>query len=313
MTETAQNDFLILVSDLASVWGITSQGAHKYLKEKGFEITLITGRAYLLPRVAREAMLSRGFVYKPTRISLQMLKGGVAKTTTAMNIGIRANMYGARVLLIDLDQQANLSFAFGIEDSKAPVWTDIVEGKRKITETIIELSDGFHIIPSNLNNSVLDRVLLSGKINIATAVGQHLEKIKTKYDLILLDTSPNLSAINTAAACAADMVILPVNPDKFSFDGLKKTLADLKNVRKEFGASFIEKLLFTKFDGRETSSHELLKLCFAHYSNMMLKGFIRTSSEMKNTIRSGTNVFIHKTTAKEDYDIVTREIMELSR
>src|SRR3954447_20836199 len=113
MAETTTNDFLILVSDLAATLGITNQALHKYIKSNNFETLISTNRAYLTAETTRRVMLSRGFQYKRQTFSLQMLKGGVAKTTTAMNIGLRANMYGVRVLLVDLDQQANLSFAFG--------------------------------------------------------------------------------------------------------------------------------------------------------------------------------------------------------
>ena len=154
MAETTTNDFFILISDLAAAVGVTNQALHKYIKANGFETLVTTNRAYLTAETARKVMLARGFLYKQQVVSLQMLKGGVAKTTTAMNIGLRANMYGARVLLIDLDQQANLSFAFGVEDPDALVWVDVIEGKTSVEKTIRKVSPTLHLIPSNLNNSM---------------------------------------------------------------------------------------------------------------------------------------------------------------
>lgn len=312
MAEATTNDFLILLSDLAATVGITNQALHKYVKTNGFETLLSTNRAYITAETARKVMLARGFQYKHQVISLQMLKGGVAKTTTAMNIGLRSNMYGARVLLIDLDQQANLSFAFGIEDPDALVWLDIIEGKTSIENTIRQVSPSLHIIPSNLNNSMLDRVLLNGKRNVGSGISQYLATIRDRYDLIILDTAPNLSAINTAASCVSDIVVLPVNPDKFSFAGLTKTLEDLGKIKAEFDAAFEPKILFTKFDGRETSSHELLKMCLVNFGSQMLKAFVRTSTEVKNTIRTGKTIFEHRSNAKDDYDLVTRELMGMT-
>lgn len=312
MAESTTNEFLMLLSDLAAAVGVTSQALHKYVKNNGFETLLTTNRAYITAETARQVMTARGFQYKQQVVSLQMLKGGVAKTTTAMNIGLRANMYGARVLLIDLDQQANLSFAFGIEDPNALVWVDVIEGKTSVENTIRKVSPTLHIIPSNLNNSMLDRILLNGKRNVATGVSQYLAQIQDRYDLIILDTAPNLSAINTAASCASEVVILPVNPDKFSFAGLTKTLDDLGKIKAEFDAAFEPKILFTKFDGRETSSHELLKMCLVNFGDQMMKAFIRTSTEVKNTIRTGKTIFEHKSNAKDDYDLVTRELMGMT-
>ena len=113
-------------------------------------------------------------------------------------------------------------------------------------------------------------------------------------------------------SCASDTVILPVNPDKFSYVGLVKTVEDLAKVRSEFNVHFKESILFVKFDGRETASHELLKLCFANFGDKMLKSFVRTSTEVKNTIRTGKTIYDNKTPAKEDYDLVTREIIGLA-
>ncbi len=312
MANIDKPEFLILVSDLANVLGISLQGLHKYLKTNGFEATLISNRAYLSPEITRAVFLSRGLHYKYQVLSLQMLKGGVAKTTTAMNIGLRANMYGARVLLVDLDQQANLSFSFGAEDPNAFVWVDLLEGKTSVENIIKKITPSLHLIPSNLNNSMLDRVLLNGKRNVGAGVSQYLTPLRHQYDLVIIDTAPNLSAINTAASCASDTVILPVNPDKFSYVGMLKTLEDLEKIRAEFKTTFEEKILFVKFDGRETSSHELLKMCLANFGDQMLKAFVRTSTEVKNTIRTGRSIYDHKSNAKEDYDLVTKELMGLA-
>jgi chromosome partitioning protein len=312
MANTDSNEFLVLVSDLASLLNITLQGLHKFLKANGYKATLSGAKSYLTPEQTRQLLLSKGLTYKQQIISLQMLKGGVAKTTSALNIALRANMYGSRVLLVDLDQQANLSFSVGVEDMNLPVWVDILEGKIKIKSAIKEITPTLHLIPSNLNNSMLDRVLLNGKRNVATGVSQYLSDVKADYDLIIIDTAPSLSAINTAVSCASDTVILPVNPDKFSYVGLVKTVEDLAKIRSEFNVHFKESILFVKFDGRETASHELLKLCFANFGDKMLKSFVRTSTEVKNTIRTGKTIYDHKTPAKEDYDLVTREIIGLA-
>lgn len=306
---TTETGSMILISDLAPVWGITLPGTHQYIKNNGFKSIVLGARAYLPPSEARKAMMSRGLSYKRQVISVQMLKGGVGKTSIALNVGIRAAMYGARVLLVDLDQQANLSFAFGIVDENAFVWVDLLENKCTIKDIIRQCSDNIHIVPSNLNNSVLDKQILTGKRNVATAVSQYIDQLNDLYDFVIIDTAPNLSAINTSAACSSDIVLLPVTPDKFSFDGLKKTIDDLEDIRTEFGATFINKILFNKFDARETSSHQLLKTCIAEYSDIMLRAFIRTSSDVKNTIRTGKTVFEKRSAAKEDYDVVTRELM----
>lgn len=304
--------YMMPVTDVAPTWNISLQGAHKFIKENAFRPRIVGKRAFLTATDTRAAMIARGISFPRQTICLQMLKGGVGKTTTAMNVGVRASMYGARVLLIDLDQQANLSFAFDLADENRDVWADVLEGKCTIDSIVHEITPNLHLIPSNLNNSVLDKILLNGKRNVAQGIRTPLSAIEDRYDLVIIDTAPSLSAINTAAACASDTVILPVNPDKFSFDGLGKTLADLRELQSEFSREFKTKVIFTKFDARETSSHALLKACLAKYGEIMLQSFVRTSADFKNVIRSGQNIFNHRGSAKEDYDTVTREILGLS-
>lgn len=169
-------------------------------------------KSLIEPKVVRRYLSQKGYRYHHQVISFQMLKGGVAKTTSCLNFGLRAAMYGASVLFVDLDQQANLSFALGAENEHASVWVDILEKKAKIEDVRIPIAQNIDLIPSSLNNSVLDRVLLASNRNWAQAVSGPLSTIKGQYDLVLTDTAPNLSAINTAVTCASDVVVLPINP-----------------------------------------------------------------------------------------------------
>ena len=261
------------------------------------------------PDVVRELLLSEGYKYPRKVVSVQMLKGGVAKTTSALNMGTRAAMYGARVLFIDLDQQANLSFALGIDREDFPVWIDIVEKKKSIDECVRFVEDNVDLIPSSLNNSVLDRVLLNSNRNWAQAVKGPLEKIKHRYDLVIIDTAPALSAVNTVVTVASDEVLLPVNPDKFALMGLKKNLEELEDLAKDFDLDFETRVLFTKFDAREKASHELLQKCIDSFEDLMMKSYIRSSYEVKNTIRSHRGLYEGKSPVKTDYDMVTRELL----
>lgn len=304
------SEFMLSMRDLAQFLKISPQSVHKLINEKELKTFLIGNKLYLPSSSVRSTLLAKGYTYHKKVISIQMLKGGVGKTSTALNVALRANHYGARVLCLDLDQQGNLSYAFNQENEDLPAWIDVLEGTVTISDAIISISENLDLIPSNLNNSVLDKALTSGNKNIAKAITQYLEPIKDNYDLIIIDTGPNLGAINTAAACCADEVILPVNPDKFSFSGLQKTIDELEIIGEEFNTPISQKVLFTRFDGREASSHELLKKCYATFSEKVLKSFVRTNTDIKNTLQSGKTIF-HKnrSTAKEDYDVVTRELI----
>jgi len=296
------------LSDLASYLEIPPAAAKELVKEVSGKAVLSTT---VSPEIMRKILKQRGYEFKPQTLSFQMLKGGVAKTTTALNIGLRAAMYGARVLFIDLDQQANLSFALGFENEDAPVWVDIVEKKKNVEECVVRLEEGLDLIPSNLNNSVLDRVLLNSNRNWAQAVQGPLQKIKHRYDLIIIDTAPALSAINTAVSVASDVVVLPVNPDRFSYLGLKKSVEELRLIQEDFKVQFQMRVLFTKFDAREKQSHEIWEKCNLEFVDLVWKSYIRNSAEVKNTIRGEKTLFGSKNPVKNDFDLVTRSILGL--
>ena len=306
MTATKAPLFEISLTDLAQTLEIAVGELKEDLK-KQFNLKQLP--ITLSPELVRQFLKSRGTIYEKKIISVQMLKGGVAKTTSVLNIGLRAAMYGARVLFIDMDQQANLTFSLGVESEDMPVWLDIVERKVSIEQAVVQLEPHVDLIPSNLNNSVLDRILLNSNRNWAQAVSNPLNMIKDNYDLILIDTAPALSAINTAVTVASDIVLLPMTPDKFSLLGLRKNLDELAEIKKDFNLNFTNRILLTKFDAREKFSHEMLKVCQDEYGESLIKSYIRSSSEAKNSIRSNKTLFQGRSTAKEDYDRVTRSIM----
>lgn len=262
------------------------------------------------PQLVRQYLKGKKIKYPQQVISVQMLKGGVAKTTSVLNLGLRAAMYGAKVLFIDLDQQANLTFALGVENENIPVWVDILEKKVTPFQAIRKIGEGLDLIPSNLNNSVLDRVLMNSNRNLAQAVSGPLAQIRDNYDLILIDTAPALSAINTAVTLASNLVLLPMSPDRFSWLGLQKHRQELLEIQADFGVKFATKILFTRFDGREKSSHEILQSCIDAFADEMMQGYIRTSSELKNTLGTEKNIFQGNSAVKDDYDLVTREILD---
>jgi chromosome partitioning protein len=306
MSQLSTQEFCISLSDLAAFLEISPPQAKAQAEQAlGKKIK----SPWLVPEDVRTTLLAAGYKYPQKVISVQMLKGGVAKTTSVLNMGLRAAMYGARVLFIDLDQQANLSFALGVEDESLPVWVDIVEKKKSIEECVRFIEPHVDLIPSSLNNSVMDRVLMNSNRNWAQAVKVPLEKIRHRYDLILIDTAPALSATNTAVTIASDEVILPVNPDKFAMLGLEKNLLELADIKVDFDLQFDRKILFTKFDGRENTSHELLQKCIDSFADELMTGYIRTSSEVKNSVRSGKSLFAGKSPVKADYDLVTREVL----
>jgi chromosome partitioning protein len=266
----------------------------------------------VLPGKARELLSPYRAEMRSQVISFQMLKGGVSKTSSALNIGIRAAQYGLRVLMVDLDQQANLSFALGVASNTVPVWLDIVEKKVPLQQAIVPIFENLDLIPSNLNNSVLEKVLIKSHRNWANAIKQPLSSVTLDYDWIILDTAPSLSLVNTAVTCASHLVILPVSPDPFSIMGLRKHLQELNEMQIEFELNpFQKRILFTRFDGREKLSQVFLDQVAEEFSKELLDSYIRNSSEVKKSIDEGRTIFQMSSNVNEDYDLVTKELIHL--
>ncbi len=272
----------------------------------------LSPRSVVTPDMARKLLIQSGVILKPKTISFQMLKGGVAKTSSALSIAIRASHYGYRVLLVDLDQQANLSYALGELKESSYVWLDIAEKKINITEAIVSVMPNLDLIPSNLNNSVLEKVLIRSHRNWMMSVKGPLEEIKNNYDWIIIDTAPSLTVVNSAVTCASQCVVLPVTPDPFAIMGLSKHLEELKEIESDFDLKGLDKkILFTRFDARESLSQKYLFECAEKYPDFMLDSYIRNTAEIKKSVQEKRDIFKTSTTAKLDYDLVTRELMSL--
>ena len=296
--------------DLADVVGLNlATFRSEFAQLLGTSVSL----SYLPSELVREYLIKKGFTFPQKIISFQMLKGGVAKTTSALNIGLRASMLGAKVLFVDLDQQANLSFALGHMDEAAPVWLDIFEKKVSLESAIKSINSHIDLIPSSLNNSVLERAFINSNRNWSESIKTQLAQVSLNYDLIIIDTAPALSATNTAVTIASDVVILPVNPDKFSILGFEKNYQELQEIKKDFKIDAQIKVLFTKYDAREKMSGEYLEAFIEKYPDILLKSYIRVSSDAKNTLATSKSIFSSKSSAKEDYHLVTLELMELEK
>jgi chromosome partitioning protein len=305
-----QTEYMCSVGDVSSLWGITSPGASQFLKLHGHQLKYEGRKAYVPQLALRDSNLHRGLIYSQKTISVQMLKGGVGKTTTVLNLGIRASMLGSRVLLIDLDQQANLTSSLALDDLESKTWLDLLTSNTNIKDIIQPVSETLHAIPSTLNNSLLDKEFSSPKKNIKNSISSHLDKIKQNYDLIIIDAAPGLSAVNISTTCASDLVIVPINPDRYSYNGLHKMINELNEIKNNFLLNFDTKILVTKFDARETSiSHEILRDCSIEFSTMIFPQMIRTCSELKKNTEHPTNTFSNKSAAKEDYDMLTQMII----
>lgn len=298
--------------------GITIHGVYKALKAHKIETQHTNSRRKKIPPLSiRKLFIERGFIYPKKNISFQIVKGGVGKTSLSYALALRASHYGAKILLIDLDQQGNLTRSFNIRDRELPVWLNVIRDNIPIEEAILTLSDTLHLLPSNLNNSRLDVELTQSTPNLRDMIRDKLSFVRNQYDLVIFDCPPAINKINLCATCASDMVIIPLNPDPYAMDGLDFTLSELKRIKKEFKLTLDIKIVWNRYDARERLGaiymHDLAR--DEDKIKNVLPVVIRVDVALKNSIFEEKSIFdlTKRKGIREDFDQFAKEILGINQ
>lgn len=304
----------MLAPESADFLGISIQAVHKQLKSKNLLFKKTQNRIYFGHETARGLFQ---LSFRKKIIAIQIVKGGTGKTSLTQAIAIRANLYGARVLCVDLDQQGNLTQAFQVTPAETPVMVDlIIRGSNfSFQDGIIKIIPGLDLFPSRIENAVLDNAIMLESLPVDRIYRDMLETVQDDYDLVLIDCPPALGQSVAAATLASTCVIAPVTPEKFSLSGLKVTAQEIENIGKKYHKSILIKVLLNKFDSRTTLSHETLSSLIKNpiFGEKLLKTYVRVSQEFPNAVASGESIFdsTRNNSAKEDIDLLTRELLEI--
>ncbi len=317
--DSLRSDYSISARELDTLLSVTPQGMHHLIKSMDIHTELKKNKKYIPPAEVRRLFESRGYNYNKEVISFSVVKGGVGKTSLSHSFAIRASQYGAKVLVIDIDQQANLTQAFGIDEDDLPTIFEVIQNNISLEDSILNITSNLHLIPSSMNMSFLDRFIQLNQENIATVLKDRTDKALNElgYDYVIFDCPPAISSVTAAATMASDRIIMPVTPMKFSLQGLKASFEELENLEKKFKKKDLHKnTIFNRFDARKTSSNEYLKGLAgdSSYNQFMMNCFIRENSELENCINQKHSVFDYnkKNNAREDLDLFTRDVMGLN-
>ena len=245
-------------------------------------------------------------------IAFQIVKGGTGKTTVAREFAIRANFYGAKVLCIDLDQQGNLSSAFGVDANRVPIMVDILAEGYAYQDAITKVSPGLDLLASRIENALLDDVIRLKKQKLDEVYRTPFASLKENYDLIVIDCPPNLGQSVAAVTLASDLVISPVVPENFAIAGLEVTRKALLELQDNYATEIDFKITLNKYDARTKLSQNALRLLSNHeiYRHNLL-GYVRASQEFPNAVARGGSIFdtTKSTAAKEDIDQLTQALL----
>ncbi len=300
----------LLVSDAAQILDTSVQYIHKQLKGLHIETKKKQNKLYFGHTGARKLF---NYSFHPKIYTTQLVKGGVGKTIVSLNFAVRSSLLGAKVLLIELDQQSNLTRTFGIDATSLPVFIDVVSEKLNLKESIVSVCDGLDFIPSRVDNALLDNTLLLGKHPLDKVFKNLINQVKHEYDIIILDCPPSIGASVSAAALASDVVIMPVNPTDYAIAGLELTFKELNDLFQKYEHSAEFKIVFNRYDARTSLSFEKLSDLIKHpnFGQLIISSYIRQLQSIENSVNSGQSVYegIRATPEKDDFNNVTKDLL----
>ena len=234
-------------------------------------------------------------------IAIANQKGGVAKTTTTLNLGYSLMQLGKKVLIIDFDGQANLTTCFGIDEPNS-IETNIAhlmikkmnEEELPNSEEYIISSGGIDLIPSSIYLSVVDANLRL-EMGSERILYEILEPLKDIYDYIIIDTSPSLGSLTINALSAADSVIITGNPQLLAMMGLQDFLKTTRKIQKRINARLsIKGILLTMCDSRTNLSKILSEQVSEAYDGVV--NIFETHIPM--TVKVGEAIYYSKSIAE---------------
>ncbi len=240
-------------------------------------------------------------------------KGGVAKTTTAINLSSFLTQFKKKVLLIDMDPQANSTKGTGIEKK---------EIKKSIYECIINETDpkeavyptktqDFFIIPSTINLTGA-QVELVDRMAREFALKEVVEKIKNDYDYIIIDTPPSLGILTINGLVAADSVLIPLQCEFYAMEGISQLLNTIKLIQRKLNPNlFIEGVLLTMFDGRTNLAAQVVKEAASYFKDKVFKTIIPRNIKLSEAPSFGLpiNQYAPDSTGAKSYFEFTREVI----
>lgn len=251
-------------------------------------------------------------------IAVANQKGGCGKTATSINLGVGLVRLGQRVLAIDLDPQGNLTLGLGFPKNVRVTLKNMMENiimgmDFDPKEAILHHEEGIDVVPSNKLLSGLDMSLISVE-DREMVLKEYLNMVKDEYDYILIDCLPSLGMLTINAMCAADSVLIPMQPQFFAADGLTELLRVIKGIKKRFNTELaIEGILFTMDASRYNNAKRNKQAVRNAYGEQMciFENSIPRSEAIAEIASEGVSIFAYDKRGKgaKSYEKLAEEVL----
>lgn len=242
-------------------------------------------------------------------ISIMNHKGGTGKTTSSINIGAGLAQKGYKVLLLDIDSQANLTEGLGIREAETSVYDSIREGKKL---PILNIGHNLDLVPSSIDLLGAEMEMVS-KIGREQIIKKLLKPLRTKYDFVIIDCPPSVGLLTVNAMVASDSILLPLQGEYFAYKGVDRLLGIINEVKENLNDKLeIAGVFITQLNTSRILTKTIIDKLTEDLQGKVFETKIRMNVALAEAQLQGQSVFEYApdSNGAKDYEMLVEEIIK---